>query len=349
MPVSFLPPENPPKRILMVRPSALGDVARTVGCLATLRRAYPRAEVHWLVNRAFADAVRHHPMLNDVVRFERHRAGSLPALMASLRRSGYDLVVDLQGLARSGLLTWCTRAGRRVGFADAREMGWLGYNVRHRVDASVVHTVDRMHGLLAADGLTVEPDLRLYVGDEDAAWRDAWAAEQGVTAGGYACVAPTAQWGCKCWPVERYTELARRLAEHPATAGRVVVLAAPHEHARLSPLIDALGERAVLPETTVGRLMAVIQGAAVLVCNDSAPLHLAVGLDRPTVSLFGPTDPAKVGPYVWTGQPDRHRVLRAAGAAGQTFNYRAHRDDDTLIAEVPTDQVWQAVADQLQR
>ncbi|MEM8739636.1 MAG: glycosyltransferase family 9 protein [Planctomycetota bacterium] len=341
----------------------------------SLRRAYPEARIDWLVNAAFTDAVRHHPLLDGVVPFDRRRKAAVLPLLRRLRRARYDTAYDFQGLARSGLFTWATRAPVRVGSAQAAEAGWLGYNRRHRVDPAR-HAVDRMLALLDAQGVPRVDDLTLYVGDEDRQSIDADLATRGLAPGRYACVAPTAQWGCKCWPLERYAQLTQRLLEQPGL-DHVFVLAAPHERPRVeagltAALTPTQREHTRTPPTTVGRLMALIQSARLLVCNDSAPLHLAVGLDTPTVSLFGPTDPALTGPppevlgtrrspnNAWADpRPDPvpaantllaargHRVLRAPSAVGQTFNYRQHRDDPTLIAELSFDTVWAAVQDAL--
>lgn len=344
---------NPNPRILIIRPSALGDVARTTPCLVSLRRAYPNAQIDWLVGSAFVDAVRHHPALSGVIRFDRKAKGSVWPLLRRLRGAKYDLVFDLQGLARSGLFAWATRAKVRVGDANARELGWLGVNRRHPVDPTR-HAIPRMTDLLAAEGIQIVNDLALHVGADDQAWGGAMRGEQNMTAGRYACVAPTAQWGCKCWPTPRYAQITQRLLAHDSI-DHVVVLAAPHEHAQVQAGFTALSpeesKRVSAPTTTVGQCMALIQSARLVVCNDSAPLHLAVGLDTPTVSLFGPTDPALVGPppveVVGQALADRHRVLRAPSAVGQTFNYRAHRDDDTLIAELAVETVWDAVTQTL--
>ncbi|MEM9416517.1 MAG: glycosyltransferase family 9 protein [Planctomycetota bacterium] len=333
------------ERILIVRPTALGDVAKTVPCLATLRGAFPESRIDWLVHSAFAEVVQHHPMLDGVVPFDRKglsgfglkpsatRAGL--ALAKQLRRTKYTRVYDLQGLARSGLLTWLTRSPRRVGFRDARERAALGYNVRHDV-APELHTVDRMLGLLQADGLQPVHDTRLYVGEDDAAWATDYIEIQGLSAGRYVCLAPTAQWGCKCWPAGHYAELAERVVAHGGVEGRVVLLAAPHEQDALRPITQALGERALVPTTTVGQLMALIQNTAALVANDSAALHLAVGLGRPAVGVFGPTDPALVGPY--RREDD---VVQPEGITpGDMADYRGRKDDDALIARVGVDAVW---------
>lgn len=341
-------------RVLLVRPSALGDVSRTVPVLASIRRAHPEAQIDWLVARAFADVVRHHPMLNGVITFDRKKLAKFGTsrkataeglrLRRELRAAKYDVVYDLQGLFRSGMFTWLTGARRRVGFADARELGWLGCNVRYAVDA--VHTVDRMLALVEADGVEPVRDMRLYVGEDDAAWAQRWLSDRGIGESGYACIAPTARWGSKCWPLERYAEIARRLLESGIAGEHLVVLAAPEERTTVEQLAadlpEALRARVHVPTTTVGQLMALLAQTRLLVCNDSAALHIAVGFDRPVVAIFGPTDPATVGPY----QRDE-AVVRPAEAAQMRGNYRDHLHDATLISGVSVEAVWDKVVAQM--
>ena len=131
-PVTPPPTQNSPRRILLIRPSALGDVCRTVPVLVSLKRAFPGAEVDWLVQDSFAAAVAHHPDLNGVVPFPRAalaRWFSRPAVfrravefLVDLGRRRYDMVIDCQGLLRSGLFTLATRAPVRVGYANAEEL-----------------------------------------------------------------------------------------------------------------------------------------------------------------------------------------------------------------------------------
>lgn len=336
-----------PGRVLIIRPSALGDVSRTVPCLVALRRALPDAHIDWLVNAAFADAVAAHPMLDGVVPFDRQHPRAIPALLRRLRARRYELVVDLQGLARSGLFTRATGARRRIGFANAREGAWLAYNEKHALPRDL-HTVDRMRGLLDAAGFPGPADLTLYV-PADAA-RDVAT----VTAdwdSPYACLAPTARWGCKCWPVERFAAVGAD-ALSTGRVNRLVVVASPRERdgvrgAFADALPAGLRDRVLYPETHVGTLMAWIAGARALLGNDSAALHLAVGLNRPTVSLFGPTDPARVGPCRWspdTAPAAEHVVLRAPDTVGRTIKYRRCKDDDTLIRGIELGDVRAAFA-----
>lgn len=326
-------------RVLIVRPSALGDVCRSVPCLVSLRRAYPQAHIDWLVNDTFVPAVSSHPDLSGVVPFHRRdfsaRRGL--ALWRRLRAGRYDAVYDLQGLLRSGLMTRMTGAPKRVGYANAREGAALCYTRKHRLSRTM-HTVDRMLGLLEAEGVEPVRDMRLHIAEAERAWLDAFVAKHEL-ADGYTCIAPTAQWRCKCWPVERYAEAAGEIE------GRIVILAAPHERPQVEPLVSALGGRAVLPDTAVGQLVALISGCRALVCNDSAALHIGVAFGKPIASVFGPTDPALVGPYQ---RPEC--VVQPSGImADDMARYRKHKDDQGLIARVTAEQVLACLRSQMNR
>ncbi|MEM0913694.1 MAG: glycosyltransferase family 9 protein [Planctomycetota bacterium] len=340
-----------PQRILLVRPSALGDIARTVPVLASLRRAYPAAQIDWLVQDGFVDAVAHHPALSSAVPFPRdglrfagvrpRATASLARLRRTLRRQRYDLALDAQGLLRSAALAWLSGAKRRVGFADAREGAWLLYTERHRIDPALQHAALRMLALTRQAGVEPVPDARLYVGQEDAAWAERWLAQRGVASRGFIAIAPTTRWLSKDWPAASYAALASRLLRDGVTPF-LLFLATPAEWARVTPEFDRLPPtRFAAPPLTVGRLMALLQRASLLVCNDSAALHLAAGLATPSVSLFGPTDPALVGPLGTTST-----VLRPANApTGNT--HRQRPDDQTLIARITLDQVMAAVSSKL--
>jgi len=352
-PVPDAPPATPdaPQRILLVRPSALGDVARTTPVLASLRHAYPHAEIDWLVQDNFADAVAHHPALTRVVPFPRkalRHAGLLPRptrallqLRRQLRDRQYDLALDAQGLLRSALMTWLSAAPRRAGFADAREAAPLFYSERHRIDPAIQHAALRMLALARMAGAPPVRDARLYVGPDDHAWARHWLDQRNLTPRGFVALAPTTRWLSKDWPAVRYAALARHLLKQDLTPF-VLVLATPDEWARLAPLFDHLPPtRYAAPPLTVGRLMALLQHARLLVCNDSAPLHLAVGLSTPSVSLFGPTDPALVGPLGSTST-----VLRPTAAPpGNT--HRQHPHDQSLIAQLSLDHVTATVEQRL--
>ncbi|QOJ01744.1 MAG: glycosyltransferase family 9 protein [Phycisphaeraceae bacterium] len=292
------------QRVLLIRPSALGDVCRSVPVLVSLRAAFQDARIDWLVRHEFAPAVAAHPALSRVVSFERGALGrSLASLrvgptlefLKSLRRERYSTVVDAQGLARSGLFAWATAAPRRAGFADARELGWIGLNERHRLPRGL-HAVDRMLALVHAMGITPIHDMRLYTPKPDL---DAFHADPHLAGRRYALLAPGSRWPGKRWPPDRFADLAQRSLEMGLDA--VVVVGSPGERDAMAPLLDLARREPRLIDrvgrTSVGGLMALIQHAAVVVANDSAAVHIAVGFDRPLVALYGPTRVDLVGPY----------------------------------------------------
>ncbi|MSR19206.1 MAG: glycosyltransferase family 9 protein [Phycisphaerales bacterium] len=318
-----------PNRILIVRPSALGDVARSVALLASLRVAYPDAAIDWVVQDSFVDAVRAHPALTRVIPFPRRDVPKITNLlsvgrrwvgwMAAIRRSRYDMVIDAQGLLRSAIIARLSGAPRRIGHADAREKSWLLMN--ERVKSTDSHAVARSLALALAAGGKRVADLRLTVPPKCIEW---WESKRRTLIGedSYAVLAPTSRWVSKQWPAERFDQLARWMIASKLVS-RVIVVGAESEAAQLSGMtarsepwcVDLVGR------TSVGNLMAVLREAAVIVANDSAPLHLAVGLARPYVGVFGATDPRLVGPYLG----DRW-VVSAAGISPDPHAYRAARE-----------------------
>jgi lipopolysaccharide heptosyltransferase I len=329
----------PPQRILLIRPSALGDVCRSVPVLASLRRAYPEARIDWLVQDSFADAIRHHPGLTNVVPFDRRATGSalksgrtalLRDLLRRLREPRYDLVIDAQGLFRSGFFAWATGAPRRVGYANARELGWLGLNERHTIPPDM-HAVDRMLELARRAGIEPIADMRLYAPPDD---RAAIAAA-GRFAEPYAVIAPTSRWPGKLWPAERFAEAAGALLARGLP--RIVLVGSRGEREQIAPLLElAEAEPRVIDlvgQTSIGRLMALIERAALVIALDSAALHIAVGFGRPIVALFGPTRVSLVGPYQRDGDVIQH--VRAGDPSD-------HKDADSgrsLMDRIRTEEV----------
>jgi lipopolysaccharide heptosyltransferase I len=339
---------DPPKRILMIRPSALGDVCRTVPVLASLRRAFPRpvTRIDWAVQEEFAPAITAHPDLDEIVPFPRRRLArwwrdpaafrAMRCWFAALRARGYDRVYDCQGLGRSGLIAWATRAPRRIGFRSARELGWLGCNVRHTIPSGL-HAVDHMLRLLAEDGIAPVRDLRLFVAEADGAWWREQAASLGLASAGYAVLAPTSRWRGKQWPVDRWIDLLPGLRSRGLH--RVVVIGADGERDQVAALLESGRDLIdLIGRATIGQTMAVIQGASLVVANDSAPLHMAVGLGARCIGLFGPTDPARVGPY---GHADA--VVRGRPAApARPLDFKNARQGEAMMRQI-------AVRDVLER
>ena len=306
------PVPTEPERILIIRPSALGDVCRSVPVLAALRARWPSAIIDWLVQDAFAEAIGAHPALSEVVAFPRRdlsplaRPDNLLAALRwglALRRRRYDLVVDCQGLLRSGAMTLATGSRIRIGGADAREFSHRAYTRRVKPVANA-HAVDRMMQLAqaaidtfgAAEPIAA-PDMRLYTCD--AARSKASNTLAGVSTNQLVVLAPTSRWPAKQWPDERFAALAREILEQTEACIAIVGGPGEREQCTATRAVAAGSDRVIdlVGHTGVGELMAIVERSSLVVANDSAVLHMAVGFARPLVALFGPTLPGLVGPY----------------------------------------------------
>lgn len=337
-----------PRRILLIRPSALGDVFRSVPVAASIAEAFPGVPLDWVVQTEFADAVRAHPAVDRVIPFPRRELNGFwnpfggwqrTARFLGTLRNGYDLTIDAQGLARSGAMAIFSGARTRIGFADAREFGWIGLNRRIRVEKGLP-AVDRMLAMLAGAGIVPTLDLRLVVPEDAeadwAAWRDR---HLGVAR--YAALAPTARWRSKQWPEARFAELARRLLDE-GRVDRVLLLGAPSEKDVLASIAgDRPGIVSIAGAGPLAWSMAAVRDAAIVVGNDSAMLHAAAGFHRPLVGLFGPTDPVECGPCGRVAD-----TIRADGV-GPEVHYRDRGLGDELMRRIEVDPVVELAAARL--
>jgi lipopolysaccharide heptosyltransferase I len=272
-------------RILIIKPSSLGDVVHALPTVNLIRQQFPAAHLAWLINRELSSLLKHCPLIDDRIEFPRHDYAALPALLQRLRAERFDIVVDLQGLLRSGLLTRLTGAPRRIGLSDAREGARLFYN--EIVPVARAHALERY--LLAAHhlgcatgpiefplGLPLITDYRSLI-----------------------AVNPSARWPTKLWGDHKFAELIRQLPQD-----RVVLTGTAADAPRLTQLGPQV--RNLAGKTDLFELAELYRQCAVVITNDSGPMHLAAAVGTPVVAIFGASDPTLTGPY---GQ--HHVILRA--------------------------------------
>ncbi len=301
-------------RILLIKPSSLGDIVHALPVLNGLRKRYPSARIDFLVAQPFAPLLEDHPQIDGLIRFDRKRFGrfgrdakvarELWRFLRDLRDRRYDLVVDLQGLFRSGFFARATAAPVRIGPRDAREGARWFYTHRFAPRADETHVVDQCYAvarMLGFEDVPVTFVLPVPAGARQTVRRRL--AEEGL--GGevpYAVLAPGARWETKRWPAERFAETAERLTTDAGL--RCVVVGSEGERERCERVASAAGAGVSnwAGRTSLMELTALIEGATVVVAHDSAVVHLAAALRRPVVCIVGPTDPRRTGPY---GQLDR--------------------------------------------
>jgi heptosyltransferase-1 len=297
--------DYPAQRIALIKPSALGDIVHSLPVLAAVRRRFPRAHITWVVNRAYEPLLNRHPYLDATLPFDRGiaRSGGLlrasrsyVRFLAELRRLRFDLVLDLQGLLRSGLMCKATGAARRVGLSSSREGArWFYTDVVHVPDFNALHAVDRYWLIAEALGAGDAPKAFVLPASEDAR---AWALEQL-----HGCPRPWlmtavgSRWITKRWPPAHFAALLNQAQDR---FGGTAVFVGGGEDKEISVQTSALlsgAFRDLTGLTSLPQLSAVLSLADAMLANDTGPLHLAAALGRPVVAPYTCTKIKLNGPY----------------------------------------------------
>jgi len=332
------------QNVLIIKPSAIGDVVHTLPVLGLLRERFPSARISWLVTPACAGLLDGHPMLHEVIRFDRKGFGSgwkKPAKLIELARftnelaeRKFDLVLDLQGLLRSGWLARATGAAVRVGFANAREFAPVFYTHRVPIDGVDQHAIDRYLKLAAAVGCRVSEKVEFPFATDDTDRRSV--TDMLGETGAFAVLLPGTNWATKRWPASYFAALVEPLR---ARHGLRTVLAGGTDVAALSEQIPV--DLNLAGRTTLRQLTALLERATVVVANDSGPMHIAAALGRPLVTLFGPTNPVRTGPF---GRPDT--VLRLNLPCSPCYSRRCSHQ--SCLTWLTPDAVLRAIESQLE-
>jgi lipopolysaccharide heptosyltransferase II len=294
--------ECTPRRIVLIKPSALGDIVHALPVLSALRRRFPQAHISWLVNRAYEPLLQGHPDLDATLAFDRGaaRGGWLSAaatftrFFRALRAGRFDLAIDLQGLLRSGVMTWATGAARRVGLTGAREGSRWCYTDTVALPGGGLHAVDRYWRMAEALGAAGPKTFHVPLEPAAAAWAESvlrdWPRPWLVLGVG-------SRWLTKRWLPEHFATLAGRAQQE---FGGTVVFVGGGDEAGLSALVrDRLSGPSLdlTGRTGLPQLAALLARADAMLANDTGPLHLAAALGRPVVAPYTCTKVTRTGPY----------------------------------------------------
>lgn len=291
----------------------MGDILHTMPAVASLKASMPASQITWLVEAKWAPLLDGNPSIHRVAVLRRD---ALFASWRALRRESYDFAVDFQGLIKSSLSAASAMPGQIFGFAETRERAAAIF-YSNRTVTTATHVVDRSLALAQAAGAhTSVGTFAIPAGHP----------EGDLPKGDFVLASPLAGWQSKQWPLEYYATLAARLRRDLGIP--LVVNVAPA--AALPPIGGAIRHESGLP----GLIDATRRAAAVLGV-DSGPMHLAAALGRPGIAVFGPTDPARNGPY-----GNSLKVLRATGAS-TTYKRVAAIDDS--MRRIGPDAVFDAL------
>jgi heptosyltransferase-1 len=345
-------------RLLIVRLGAMGDVIHALPAVTALRQAFPEARLSWLIEERWAELLctlatprsgprsPQRPLVDRVhtVDTKQWRASPfslqtwerIAAGLSDLRSGRYELAVDLQGAIRSALLARWSGAPVVYGAAQPRENLASMFYTR-QVITSGDHVVQQ--NLRLAEAIAQRP-LQLQQVDfphDPAAEQelDRWLKDRGIQ--NFALLSPGAGWGAKQWPAERYGQVAKKLAEDGV---KCVVNSGPGEQQLARTLAEAGDEAVEVFSGSLTQLIALTRRARVYIGGDTGPMHLAAALRIPVVGIFGPTDPARNGPF-----GTRNIVLRGPSSVN-SYKHVARMDDGLL--DIGAEQVVTAAHELLQ-
>jgi heptosyltransferase-1 len=315
-------------KILILKPSSLGDVIQALPVLRLLRQRFRDAEIYWWIDANLAPLIEGDPDLTDIVRFERKRWASpanWPEMFQSvrwMRAQRFDWVIDLQGLLRSAAFAWLARGKFLIGLDNPHEGGREGassfYDFAVRGNGSG-HAVDRCLSVLPALGVPVHQNFQWLPERPkiSAAVKAKWPETQSAR---WIAIQPGARWPTKCWPAPNYAELVRLLAQQYSDV-RFAVMGSGDDRSRGEAVKAAVPGRVLnlCGETSLPEMMEWLRVCKLMVTNDTGPMHVAAALGVPLIALFGPTNPESTGPY---GQLEN--VLRISLPCAPCFNHSCH-------------------------
>jgi lipopolysaccharide heptosyltransferase II len=305
-------------KILILKPSSLGDVVRSLPVLRLLKLHLPASEIFWWLESSLLPILADDPDLTGIFPFQRRSLSSpaqwpqLAGSIHAMRRERFDLAIDLQGLARSGLFTWLANAETSIGLDNPREGIREGARIYYDIltprSPPGTHAVDRYLAVLQRLGIPVHQQFqwmpeRPHVA---AAVREKWRTDQAR----WVAILPGARWDNKRWPVEHYSELPRLLAPL-ADDLKFVILGAKADcglgraiaEANPGLCLDLTGQ------TSLHEMIEWLRLCKLVITNDTGPLNIAAALRTPAIALFGPTDPEGAGPYGQLGNALQNTAL----------------------------------------
>ena len=305
------------QNILIVRLGAMGDIVHSLPVAAALRQAYPTAHIGWAIEERWAELL--------AARSELDAASSSPSakrplvdavhvvnmkswltspfssqgwrerrkLKAGMRAQKYGTAFDVQGALKSVWVARTSKAEVQAGFATPREP-LAKFFYQRKFEMRGTHVVEQ--GVNLVEDFSGRNDLRtefrLPCDPEAEAWRDAGLRKRGI--GGYIVITPGAGWGAKRWPAERYGEVARQLGQWGLQS---IVNSAPGEEHLAEKVVEASGGAAQALTCSIGQLIALARKARLFIGGDTGPVHLAAAMGVNVVAVYGPTNPARNGPY----------------------------------------------------
>ena len=331
-------------RFLVVRLGSLGDIVHTFPAVAALRESFSYAQIVWLTHPRWNSLIESSGLATEIWETETRSYNSVRKVIGRVRKTHFTTAIDYQGLWKSAALPFLARVPRRIGFSSQtiREFG-VPILYTDRVASTATHIADQNGELSRHAGARngVAP-FSLAV----SSIQEAFVLQllRGYSISRYVVLSPAGGWRSKCWPRDRYGALCQKIRSDLGL--RCVLNYGPGEEECATAVKATSGDAdPIAYNGSVGQLMPLLRNAVCIVAGDTGPLHLAVALGTPAVALFGPTDPARNGPYRTAATPGNDLVLRSPNAI--TTYKRGDRPDPSML-DIEVETVFDAVRRQVE-
>jgi ADP-heptose:LPS heptosyltransferase len=335
------------RRFLVVRLGSLGDIVHTFPAVAALRESFRAAEIIWLTHARYRQLVQTSGLASKIWTTETRAISSLMKTIREIRAASLDTAIDYQGLWKSASLPFLSGVKRRIGFSSesVREFA-VPLLYTDRVHATSAHVADQNGELSKRAGAqNAVANFRLHLPPLEPKELSKYFPSDRMKP--YIVLSPGGGWRSKCWPPERFGELCKKIFQ--SLSLRCLINYGPGEEGLATKIRAASGDAdPVLFNGELGPLMSLLRSAVCVVGGDTGPLHLGVALGTPVVALFGPTDPARNGPYRHTScsptapqSPDRQDIV-LRGPNVITTHSRQDRTHPSML-EIQVETVFEAV------
>ncbi|HEY5910249.1 MAG TPA: glycosyltransferase family 9 protein [Verrucomicrobiae bacterium] len=289
-------------KILILKPSSLGDVVQALPVLRSLKRHLPGSRIYWWIETGLAPLLEDDPDLAGLVLFHRRRWasplnwGELWRSVLWVRAQRFDWVIDLQGLARSASFAWLANGRLTVGLDDHRELARGFYDLIVRRPSFLTHAADWYLEVLRhlrvpiakdVEWLRPRPEIAGALREKCPANGDRWIVVQ-----------PGARWPNKRYPIDSFGQVLRQLAARDPRL-RFAILGSREEQPLGLALTKEVVSRSLdlTGRTSLPEMVEWIRRCDLMISNDTGPMHIAAALHKPLVAIFGPTEPRRTGPY----------------------------------------------------
>ena len=340
------------EHILIIKLSSIGDVVHTIPFVEVLRSNYPELKIDWCIEREAFSIVEDNPIINRIIISNKNKwkknslspskwawiTKDIYCFVKELCKRRYDMVIDLQGLFKSGIIAGICRADKRIGMNGAREFGWLFMDEMVPVNYEQ-HAIDRYLQVAKHLGCSsLDWKWNIYISEKERQNMDSLISELNRDGLPIVAINPCARWKTKMWPLVRFYELAKRLIDHGV---RPIFLGGARDRKLIDSIVEGLdGTVNLAGLISLKQLAHLYSRADVVVTIDTGPMHIAVMAGAKVVAIFGPTDPKRTGPY---GRG--HEIIKADLPCSPCFKRDCNNMD--CMNEVEVDRVMDCIIKRL--